>query len=291
MSLGHSHSRQPLGFRLAPLLLALIAAGFMMLRGCQEGPFGRSQIVALSPDQEAALGAQAFQQILRESDVVRQGPIVDVVENIGRRIAQSAQSPRVLEAMRMKPQQFAWEFRVVRHPQANAFCLPGGKVVVYTGILPVCQNEAALACVMGHEIAHALAHHGAERMAHQQLTQLGQVALAQSFSNLEREQQWQLYAILGAGSRYGVLLPFSRKHESEADHMGMLLMADAGYDPRESIRFWQRMKQSSGSSVPAFASTHPSHETRANDLQGWLSEAMPLYQSSEQQPNRPFRFQ
>ncbi len=290
MSYGYDQPRRGLGFRLWPILMAILVAAVMMFRGCQEGPFGRKQIVALTPQEETALGAQAFQQILRESDVIQQGPIVDVVQHIGRRIAKAAQSPRVLALMRMEPQQFDWQFRVIRNPQANAFCLPGGKVVVYTGILPVCQNEAALACVMGHEIGHALAHHGAERMAHEKLAQIGQLAVAQSFGNMDPYQQRQIYAVLGAGSRYGVLLPFSRKHESEADHIGILLMAEAGYDPRESIRFWQRMEKQSGGKVPEFSSTHPSHETRAHDLQGWLSEAMLLYQEADQQPSRPFIF-
>src|SRR5438132_4659614 len=141
--------------RLLPILVALIAGAFIMLRGCQEGPFGRAQVVALSPEQEAQLGAQAFEHVLQGADVVRDGRLVDAIERRGGRLAKASASEAVQERLRLPPQSFAWEFRLVRSRQINAFCLPGGKVVVYTGILPVAQSEAGLAAVMGHEIGHA----------------------------------------------------------------------------------------------------------------------------------------
>src|SRR5262249_50331136 len=145
--------------------------------------------------------------------------------------------PEVLKALKLKPQKFNWDYRVVRSKQVNAFCLPGGKVMVYTGIVPVAVDENGLATVMGHEIGHALAHHGAERVAQQQLVTIGQQAVGASLSDLDPQQQMQIMALLGAGSQYGILLPYSRKHESEADHIGILLMAAAGYDPRATIGF------------------------------------------------------
>jgi predicted Zn-dependent protease len=268
--------------RVAPILVAAVIALFLILKGCQEGPFGRHQVVALNPAQEAQLGAQAFRQVLRQSDVVEQGPAVDAVERVGRRLEKAASSPAVLRALRLKPQDFQWAFRVVRSRQVNAFCLPGGKVVVYTGILPVCRTEAGLATVLGHEIGHALAHHGAERMAQQQLIQLGQQAVASSLSDLDPDRQREILGLLGAGSKFGLELPFSRRHESEADHIGLILMSAAGYDPHEAIRFWQRMEKAGGGQPPEFASTHPSHERRAAALQRWLPEVLPLYEKSNQ---------
>src|SRR5262249_7308555 len=138
-----------------------------------------------------------------------------------------------------------WEFTVIRSRQVNAFCLPGGKVAVYTGILPVCRTDAGLAVVLGHEIGHALARHGAERMAQQELVQVGQVAVASSLGSLDPQKQQLILGVLGAGAQVGVLLPFSREHESEADHIGIILMAAAGYDPDEAPRFWVRMTEAS----------------------------------------------
>lgn len=265
---------------LGPIIVALVLAILMMARGCQQGPFGRRQLVGLSSQQEAQLGAQAFRQVLSESEVIRSGPAVDAVERIGRRLARAAERPEVLEVIKLKPQSFDWEFRLVRSKEVNAFCLPGGKVVVYTGILPVAKTEAGLATVMGHEIGHALAHHGAERMAQQQLVQLGQVAVASSMGDMSPEQRTAIMAAIGIGSRFGFELPFSRKHESEADHIGLILMADAGYDPRQASAFWERMEKLGGHQPAEFASTHPSHERRADQLRHWLSEALPLYEHS-----------
>ncbi len=271
------------GIRWLPLVLGLIAAGVMLARGCDEGPFGQHIVVALSPQQEAALGAQSFQHILQESDVVSDDPAVGVVNRIGERLAKAAADPDFLEILKLKPQKYDWEFRVVRSRQVNAFCLPGGKVVVYTGILPVCETENGLATVMGHEIGHALARHGAQRMAQQQLVQIGQVAVAGSVGDLPPEQQQAIMVALNAGSQYGILLPYSRGHESEADHIGLLLMAAAGYDPNAAITFWKRMSKVGGKKPPEFASTHPNDERRAGDLEKWLPQALSLYRRSAKQ--------
>jgi predicted Zn-dependent protease len=270
--------------RLVPIAVGLIGVLVLLARGCQEGPFGRRQLVAMSPEQEAHLGAQAFQEVLSESEVLRSGPIVDVVVDVGKRLAEASNNSTLLRETKLKRQKFDWQFRVVRSKQVNAFCLPGGKVVVYTGILPVCETDGGLATVMGHEIGHALAHHGAERMAQQQLVQYGQVAVAGSLGDVDPRKRAEILAVLGAGSQFGFLLPHSRGQESEADHIGLLLMSTAGYDPRDAIEFWSRMdKQSGGKSPPEFASTHPNHGTRIADLQKWLPEAMQLYDKSRAQ--------
>lgn len=288
MSWGTRRDQGRGGFKLLPLLIGLIVAAVYIARGCEEGPFGRRQILALTPGEEAALGAQAFKQVLSKSDVVTSGPGVEVVRRLAKQLAAAAERPDVLELMKLKPQKFDWEVRLVRSRDVNAFCLPGGKIVVYTGIFPVAKTESSLAAVMGHEIAHALAHHGSERMAQQKLLQIGQLAAAGSMMNMDPSQQRQIMGILGAGAQYGVLLPFSRSHESEADRMGLILMAAAGHDPKAAVRLWQRMAQVGGGKVPEYASTHPSHERRIADIEGWLEEVWPLYrQAPEPQRDVP----
>jgi predicted Zn-dependent protease len=275
--------------RLIPLVIGLLVVGGFLIYGCQEGPFGRKQLVTMSTEQEVELGRQAFNQVLQEEGrkgaVLSEGdPRSEVVRRIGLRLKASAEKPELLKLMKLRPMKFDWDFRVVQSKQVNAFCLPGGKVVVYTGILPVCETEAGLAAVMGHEIGHALARHGAERMAQHQVVQIGTLAAAASLGDMDPRAQQTVIALLGAGAQVGVLLPFSRSHESEADHIGILLMADAGYDPRWSIRLWQNMKKMAGGGAPPeFLSTHPGHDTRIKDLQGWLPQAETLYARSARQ--------
>lgn len=283
----YRRQRIPLLMRLVPVAIAAAMIGFTMLRGCQEGPFGRQQVVGLNPQEEAVLGLEAFQQVLSEADVVEQGPTVTAVREIAQRLVNATADPKFLELTRLKRAQFEhfeWQVEVVQGKEVNAFCLPGGKIVVYTGILPVAQTDAGLATVMGHEIAHALAHHGAERMAQQRMVQIGMQGVQGSLGDLDYNQQAAVMQILNAGAKYGIL-GYSRKHESEADHLGLLLMATAGYDPRASIRFWERMQQASGGrqGQAEFASTHPSHQTRIADLTELQAQAMPLYEASRSQ--------
>lgn len=277
-------------FRLAPLLLGLVAVAGVMVYGCQQGPFGRPRVITLSPDQETQLGAQAFQQVLQQErgHIVTGQPINDAVERVGRNLARASEDPELRRFIGLKPMKFDWEFRVIDSKQINAFCLPGGKVVVYTAILPVCQTEAGLATVMGHEIGHALARHGAERIADQQMVQIGQQAAAASLGNVSPQERARIMALLGAGSNVGILLPFSRKQESEADHIGILLMARAGYDPAEAVDFWKRMDRAtdSGGRPPQFLSTHPNPGKRIEDLRGWLPQAEKFYRISDRQRPR-----
>src|SRR5262245_49053106 len=267
-----------IGIRLLPLLLAGLVAAFLAARGCQEGPFGRRQIVALGPQEEKQLGLQAFQEVLGESDVVRGGPVVDAVRQITQRLVGAVRNPEFLRITQLRqPPDFEWDVRVVRSQEVNAFCLPGGKMVVFTGILPVAETHAGLATVMGHEISHALSHHGAERMAQTQIVQVLLGGAAGSLGDMDPQQRQQVLQVLNAGAKFGILR-YSRKHETEADHMGLFLMAAAGYDPQETVKFWERMQAATkrGGQPPEFMSTHPSHETRIHDLTGWIPEARPL---------------
>jgi metalloendopeptidase OMA1, mitochondrial len=265
-----------------PLVLGLAAIGFTVVKGCQEGPFGRHQVVALTPQEESRLGVQAFQEVLSQSDVLRDGPVVQAVREVAQRLAAATDNQRFLQETKQPAQKFEWQVRVVRSKEVNAFCLPGGKIVVYTAILPVAETDAGLATVLGHEISHALAHHGAERMAQQQIAQIGVLSAGASLGDMDPQHRNEVMMALNAGARFGILR-YSRRHESEADHMGLLLMAAAGYDPEESVRFWERMqKTSKGGAPPEFLSTHPSHERRIRDLTNWIPEAMPLYKAAPQ---------
>ncbi|MGI0026016.1 MAG: M48 family metallopeptidase, partial [Nitrososphaera sp.] len=176
--------------------------------------------------------------------------------------------------------QFEWEVNVIKDDKTmNAFALPGGKIAVYTGIFPIARNEAGLAAIMGHEVVHALARHGGERMSQGLLTQLGLEAanIALASQGASQIVMQSAMAALGVGANVGVLLPFSRAHESEADYIGLLLAAQAGYDPREAVRVWERMEQVSKGQPAEFLSTHPSHGTRISQLEGWMNEALSYY--------------
>ncbi|MEK6259857.1 MAG: M48 family metallopeptidase [Planctomycetota bacterium] len=270
-----------LGTRMIPIVIGLIAIGVTMARGCQQGPFGRAQVVAMNAQQEAQLGLQAFQEVLSDARVVRRGPTVEAVREVTNRLTQATRNPEFQRRIGTKIPDFKWELEVVDEKQVNAFCLPGGKMVVYTAILPVAETDAGLATVIGHEISHALAHHGSERMAQTQIANIGLTAAGASIGDMDPGTRQQVMQMMNAGAKFGIL-GYSRSHESEADRMGLLLMAAAGYDPRESIRFWERMSSASGGGAPPeFMSTHPSHGTRVRDLTNWIPEAMPLYEHSE----------
>jgi predicted Zn-dependent protease len=233
--------------------------------------------VALSEDQESAIGLQSYQEVLSQSQVQTVGPEVDLVKRVmGRLIAATGDAGKSLD----------WEVSVVRDDQANAFCLPGGKMVVYTGILPIAQTEAGLATVLGHEMGHATSRHGSQRLLESKLanTLMTGAQASLMFGDMSASRKMEVMAALGAGTKYGVLLPFSRKHESEADEVGLYYMARAGYDPHEALAFWQRMEESSsaGRQPPEFVSTHPSHGTRIADLQSHLPRAEEEYAKSNQ---------
>lgn len=232
---------------------------------------GRKSHVAMSTREEASLGVQSYQQVLAQSESVNSGQELDMVKRVASRLATATGKAGA---------DFDWQVSLIRSSQANAFCLPGGKIVVYTGILPITQNEAALATVLGHEMAHATSRHGSQRVLEQNLAQTALTGVAMSLSDMDYDKQRAVMGALGAGTQFGVLMPFSRKHESEADEIGLLYMARAGYDPRESIRFWQRMENAGGAQPPEFLSSHPSHGTRIQQLEAEMPKALEEYSKS-----------
>lgn len=232
---------------------------------------GRKSHVGMSVEQESALGLQTYQRVLSEAETVASGPELDMVKRVASHLA---------KATGQSGSGFDWAVALIRNQQVNAFCLPGGKIVVYTGILPVAQSEPALATVLGHEMAHATSRHGAQRVLEQNLTQTALSGIAISMSDMDYDKQRAVMGALGVGAQFGVLMPFSRKHEAEADQIGLHYMARAGYDPRESIGFWQRMESAGSAQPPEFLSTHPSHGSRIQQLQAEMPKAIEEYNAA-----------
>jgi metalloendopeptidase OMA1, mitochondrial len=249
-----------------------LLAMLLYAAGCVSAPYtGRSQVILVSEGQEASLGEDAYRHSLRDSVVTHDYDAERIVRKVGERIARVANKP-----------DYRWEFTVINDPETvNAFAVPGGKVAVYTGIFSPARDEAGLAVVLGHEIAHALARHPAERMSQGLLLQLGGVGLGVALGKNPALANQVLQAY-GLGAGVGLLLPFSRSQETEADHIGLILMAKAGYDPRTAIDLWERMekKGSAKGAPPEFLSTHPGYETRVQQLRSFMPEALSYYQSN-----------
>jgi metalloendopeptidase OMA1, mitochondrial len=271
--------RRGINPRFIILLLFAGYAAFYWVSNRTEDPYTGEKVLidgSISIDQEKAMGLQAYEDILsKERPVDPNSQIAQQVRTIAQRLI--AKVPEVEAALAAEngqqpnriSQDFDWDVNVIQSDQANAFCLPGGKMAVYTGLIPVAQNADAVAVVMGHEIAHALLRHGAQRMSQQKLGQLGQMAGA--MGGLDPQQQQMMQAAMG----YGYLLPYARKHETQADAVGLMLAAAACFNPQEAVPLWERMNESHGGRAPPeFSSTHPNPETRIHDLQALMPKAM-----------------
>jgi predicted Zn-dependent protease len=248
----------------------LLAVTFCLaLAACASNPLtGKKTMALVNNDELLASSFQQYSQFLSENTVISGTAEARMVERVGVRIKEAAEkliSPEDLKG-------YQWEYHLVASNEVNAWCMPGGKIVVYSGILPVTQTETALAVVMGHEVSHALLNHGQQRMSAGVLQELGATGVGALFGGSSDSQQLAM-TVYGAGSDVFGTLPFSRSHESEADHYGLILMAIAGYNPDESIAFWERMSAMSGGSTPEFLSTHPSDSKRIEQLRGWMTEA------------------
>ena len=259
--------------RVIPIFIALLVVFFQRCSAQKiVNEAGRTARLGMSAQQELALGAQAYRQVLSESRTITGGPDFEMVKRC---------ADRLTAVTGEAGKNFQWAVSVVQSDQVNAFCLPGGKIVVYTGIIPVAQSETGLAVVMGHELSHATLHHGAERVLQQQTKNTLLSGVSFSLGDMDYNQRRQIMGLIGAGADIAYVLPFSRDHESEADSVGLRTMARAGYDPREAVRFWQRMTAQAGKGAPPqFLSTHPAHETRIQRLKQELPKALEIYQAA-----------
>lgn len=262
------------------VLYGFLVALFLTFVACATTPYtGRTQLILISPHQESELGASAFQQLRAEQKVSDDPTLQALVERIGWRIAKVADMPEA-----------EWEFVVFDEPKSvNAFALPGGKVGVFTGILPVARTEGGLAAIMSHEVAHVIARHGGERLSQGILAQLGAVALQVGMAGSDPTVVRSVMTAYGLGAQVGVLLPYGRLQESEADRIGLLLMAKAGYDPHEAVSLWERMARLDGARPPEFLSTHPAPARRIQELEALLPNALTFYQPSPEQVNESTR--
>ena len=241
---------------------------------------GKKQLTLLPETELQSMATTEYQKFLSTNKVVTTSNNRDaeMVKRVGQRIVKAVETYYAEKGMTDQLAGFKWEYNLVDDKTVNAWCMPGGKIVVYTGILPITQNEAALAAVMGHEVCHALLQHGNQRMSQGLLASVGQVALAVAVANKPQETQNLFLGAYGAGAQVGILLPFSRKHELEADQYGLLFTEMAGYNPQEAIGLWERMeKLSNGQKPPEFLSTHPTEGRRIEQLQKFMPEALKYY--------------
>ena len=245
----------------------------LIVVACTTDPFTGKQTLALIPNSQILpMAFQQYDQFLSENKVITGTPDALMIKSVGQKVAVAAERYLTANGYAGYLQDYSWEYNLVDDPAVNAWCMPGGKIVFYTGILPITKNEAGVAAVMGHEVAHALANHGQQRMSAGQLQQIGAVAGNIALSNDPKYQNIFNQAY-GIGSTVGVMLPFSRNHETEADRIGLTLMAIAGYDPIVGAQLWERMSQQGGQAPPEFLSTHPSNETRITNIRQWAPEA------------------
>jgi len=262
--------------RLATLsgVLALV----LLLASCSTVPItGRRQLSLIPESQMLSMSFDQYGTFLKENNVSTDQAATGMVRRVGTRIQHAVEQYFAQQNQADRLKDYKWEFNLVQSDEVNAWCMPGGKVVVYTGLLPVAKDETGLAVVLGHEIAHAIAGHGGERMSQQLLAQMGGAALDVALQSKPQQTRAMWSSVYGVGAQYGALLPFSRQQESEADHLGLVFMAMAGYGPHQAITFWTRMSASGGQKPPELLSTHPSDQRRIDDLRNLMPEAEKYY--------------
>ncbi len=263
--------------RVIILMALLFSAGFLFQECSTVEITGRKQLNLIPESEMISMSLTQYGDFLKEHKLSDNKAEVAMVQRVGKNIAAAVEEYFREKGMSNRLKDYQWEFNLVESPEVNAWCMPGGKVVVYTGLLPVAQNDAGLAVVLGHEIAHAIARHGNERMSQQLMAQLGGMALSEALHKKPEETQQLWMMAYGVGAQYGVLLPYSRLQESEADHLGLIFMAMAGYDPHVALQFWERMAAMGGAKPPEILSTHPSDQTRIENIKKLIPEVMKKY--------------
>ena len=254
-------------------IITMLAVAALLLTSCGSVPItGRKQLNLVSDSEVLQASLQEYASFMQTAKISGQKTQSAMVTRVGQRIAAATEAYLRANGYENEIQNFQWEFNLVKSDDVNAWCMPGGKIVVYEGIMNLVSSDDELAVVIGHEVAHAVAKHSNERMSQQVLAQYGASAVGILTSGKSAATQQIAQQVYGLGAQYGVMQPFSRKHESEADKMGLVLMTIAGYNPDVAITFWQKMEASSSASVPEFLSSHPSHETRISDIKKWLPE-------------------
>jgi predicted Zn-dependent protease len=267
--------------RLRPVVLCGIV---LLLSSCSQVALtGRKQLNLVPASVMHSLSFQSYSEFLSQNKMSSNIQQIQMVKRVGSRVQKAVEQYCAENNLSGQLQGYKWEFNLAEDPSVNAWCMPGGKVVVYTGLLPLAKDEAGLAVVMGHEIAHAIAKHGAERMTHDLIVEFGGMALSEALAKKPEQTRNLFMKSYGIGTQYGVLLPYSRVHENEADRMGLTFMAMAGYDPHEAISFWERMSAANknASSPPEILSTHPADATRIRNIKSLIPEAMQYYQAAQ----------
>jgi len=261
----------------------LLLIGSIFLLSCATVPItGRKQLSIIPGTTMLSMSLQQYGEFLNSHKLSTNQKQIQMVKSVGIKIQKAVEKYFIENNMSEELENYSWEFNLVESKEANAWCMPGGKVVVYTGILPITRNENGLAVVIGHEIAHAIAGHGNERMSHGLALQLGGIALSTAMAQKPEATRQLWMSAFGIGAQYGLMLPYSRLHENEADYLGLMFMAMAGYDPNTAVEFWEKMAQEKPGKAPTeFMSTHPSDETRINNMRKLIPEVMPYYEKSK----------
>lgn len=260
-----------------PIVLCVVLCAFVL--SCSTVPItGRKQLKIIPNSQMLSMSYQQYGEFLKENKLSNNAEQTEMVKRVGVRIQGAVEQYFKAQGLSSQLEGYAWEFNLIESKDVNAWCMPGGKVVFYTGILPICQGDKGIAVVMGHEVAHAVAEHGSERMSQGLIAEMGGAALATALEEKPEKTQQLWMTAFGLGAQFGVLLPYGRLQESEADHLGLIFMAMAGYDPNVAVSFWQRMAaEKGGGAPPEFLSTHPSDDTRIRKIKELLPEAMTYY--------------
>lgn len=263
-------------------LIIVSILSMLLVSACSTVPLtGRKQLAAIPASQMLALSDESYAQVLAEGEISTNATYVNMVRKVGERVTAAVEEYLKANDLAHVTNGYSWQYTVLVSDQLNAWCMPGGQIAFYEGIIPVCKGEAGIAVVMGHEIAHAVAKHGNERMSQQLAIQMGGLALSEALKTKPQETQELAMLAFGVGSQVGIQLPYSRTHETEADELGLYFMAMAGYNPQSAPAFWERMSAGGGEHPPELLSTHPHPESRISQLNAIMPKAMEYYEASK----------